>query len=91
MIEQERASSGLSPSAVCLQRHPPAWHEPMTNVGSRRIFLLATHPGEGRPSQLTAAVQAWRTELVFVPLSRTFAVSTGLASWLSPQLAISSL
>ncbi len=33
----------------------------------RRILLLATHPGEGRFTQPTAAVQTWRPELVFMP------------------------
>jgi hypothetical protein len=36
----------------------------------RRIFLLAAHPGEGRFTQPTAATQAWRRELVFLPLNR---------------------
>jgi len=35
----------------------------------RRIFLLAAHPGEGRFTQPTAAAQAWRPELVFMPHS----------------------
>ena len=37
-------------------------------IWNRRIFLLAAHPGEGLFSQQTAAAQAWRPELVFMPL-----------------------
>jgi len=36
----------------------------------RRMFLLAAHPGEGRFTSPTAAIQAWRPELVFMPLKR---------------------
>jgi len=37
------------------------------NGGKRRIFLLAAHPGEGRFTKSTAAVQAWQPEMVFMP------------------------
>ena len=37
-------------------------------VRNRRIFLLAAHPGEGLFTQPTAAAQAWRPELVFMPI-----------------------
>src|ERR1700680_3607679 len=39
------------------------------NGSSRRIFLPAAHPGEGPLTEPTAAVPAWRPELVFMPLS----------------------
>ncbi len=34
---------------------------------SRRILLLTVHSGEGLFSERTAAAQAWRPELVFLP------------------------
>ena len=37
------------------------------SVGYRRLLLVAVRPSEGRFSQPTAAVQAWRPELVFMP------------------------
>jgi hypothetical protein len=40
----------------------------MTAFGS--VSPVATHPGEGRLTPATAAAQAWRPELVFMPLSR---------------------
>jgi hypothetical protein len=41
-----------------------------SNGRFRRILLLAAHPGEGRFTQPTAAVQSWRPELVFMPQRR---------------------
>jgi hypothetical protein len=38
-------------------------------VRFRRIVLLAVRSGEGLFSERTAAAQAWRPELVFLPLS----------------------
>jgi len=35
-----------------------------------RNLLLAAHLGEGRFTSPTAAIQAWRPELVFMPLKR---------------------
>ena len=46
---------------------------PVTDV-RERIFLLAARPGEGRFTQPTAAAQAWRPELVFMPRSRHLAI-----------------
>jgi hypothetical protein len=40
------------------------------NGRNRRILLLPAHPGEGRFTQPTAAVQTWRRELVFMPLKK---------------------
>jgi hypothetical protein len=39
------------------------------NGCSRRILLLAAHPGEGRFTHPTSAVQTWRPALVFMPQS----------------------
>jgi len=39
------------------------------NARFRRIILLAAHPSEGRFSRSPAAIQAWRLELVFMPLN----------------------
>jgi len=51
----------------CLPSSVIQQYRVMLSVGYRRIFLLATRPGEGRFTQPTAAAQAWRPELVFMP------------------------
>ena len=48
----------------------------------RRVLPVAADPGEGRFIEPTAATQAWRRELVFMPPNRTLRplardVSTG--------------
>jgi hypothetical protein len=55
---------------------PANW---VSNGRKRRIFRLAVHPGEGRFIQPTAATQARRSELVFMPHCRPSHPSTGLA------------
>jgi hypothetical protein len=40
------------------------------NFWNRRILLLALRSGEGLFSERTAGAQAWRPELVFLPLCR---------------------
>jgi hypothetical protein len=49
-----------------IDRRSPASGRP-ANGRLRRIFLLAVDPGEGRFAEPTAATQAWRRELVFMP------------------------
>jgi hypothetical protein len=46
---------------------PGLFDDVRPNGRNRRIFLLAAHPGDGRFTQPTAAAQAWRPELVFMP------------------------
>jgi len=40
------------------------------NGGSRRVSPIAVRLGKGRLTEPTAAVHAWRPELVFMPHSR---------------------
>ena len=39
------------------------------SVRYRRASLIPVRPGEGRQTEPTAAIQPWRRELVFMPLS----------------------
>ena len=59
--------------------HPRSLTVVPANGGNRRIFLLAAHPGEGRFTQPTTAAQAWRPELVFMPLKRRCRCDRGTA------------
>ena len=63
--------------------------QPPRHISTLRIFLLAAHPGGGRFPQPTTATQAWRPELVFMPLSgRSDAVKTGVVPKLTYTIVI---
>src|SRR5882672_5865686 len=55
------------PTAIRRAGHGAVKERISLSVGYRRILPLAAHPGEGRLPQPTAAVQARRSELVFMP------------------------
>ena len=71
-VPDRQGGSGVIVRAggLAATRHEDRFLPPMLNGRCPRIFLLPVHPGECRFTQLIAVVQAWRPELVFMPLLR---------------------